>query len=207
MDWLCAGLRLIIVALVLAGIISLLLGAVELSPLNFFGYFTVQANLILAAVYIASVVRILRRREESALFTAIRACATTYIMVVGVVYATLLAPLGADVGMRYAWVNIVLHYMTPIYGLVDWIVCPKPHRLSFRRLWLVVVYPAVWLTVVLIRGATDGWVPYPFLDPKQGYLAVAGYALAILVVMLGFGALVFGLSRIRGRGGATTAPS
>jgi hypothetical protein len=112
---------------------------------------------------------------------------------------TLLAPLGADLGMRYAWINIVLHYVTPIYALIDWIVCPKPHRLSFRRLWLVVIYPAVWLAVVLIRGATDGWVPYPFLDPKHGYLTIAGYALGILAVMLAFGVLVFALSLVNVR--------
>ena len=27
---------------------------------------------------------------------------------------------------------------------------------------------------MLVRGATDGWVPYPFLDPKNGYGTVAG---------------------------------
>ena len=204
--WLAAILRLAIAALVVVGIVSILLAAVEPKLFNFFGYFTVQANLILAAVYVVSAVLILRGRQESILFTAIRACATTYIMVVGIVYVTLLAPLGADVGMRYAWVNVVLHYLTPVYALVDWIVCPKPHRLPFRRLWLVVIYPAVWLAVVLIRGATDGWVPYPFLDPRQGYVAVAGYALAILVVMLAFGALVFGLSRVNlRRSGAPSA--
>ena len=35
-------------------------------------------------------------------------------------------------------------------------------------MWLHVLYPVVWIAVVLVRGATDGWVPYPFLNPEQG---------------------------------------
>ena len=56
---------------------------------------------------------------------------------------------------------------------------PWPARLLFFVVLLLIpgsqllVYPALWIGVVLARGATDGWVPYPFLDPKHGYGAVA----------------------------------
>ena len=51
---------------------------------------------------------------------------------------------------------------------------------------------------MLVRGATDGWVPYPFLDPAQGYGVVALYCLAILVLFVGIGLLVLLASRTNG---------
>ena len=32
--------------------------------------------------------------------------------------------------------------------------------------WMV--YPLVWRGLTLVRGAADGWYPYPFLDPANG---------------------------------------
>ena len=30
------------------------------------------------------------------------------------------------------------------------------------------IYPLAWTVLTLIRGALDGWYPYPFLDPANG---------------------------------------
>ena len=70
---------------------------------------------------------------------------------------------------------------------------------------VVLLFPAVWLVVVLLRGATDGWVPYPFLDPGQEYAAVAGYCVVILVAFFVIGAFVFWGSRIGRRVVSPTA--
>ncbi|MGB3909774.1 MAG: Pr6Pr family membrane protein [Pseudolysinimonas sp.] len=69
--------------------------------------------------------------------------------------------------------------------------------LPWKRLWVVLTYPVLWIIVVLIRGATDGWVPYPFLDPATGYGSVAIYSIVIFVATIIVGAVVFGLSRLR----------
>jgi hypothetical protein len=166
----------------------------SVNPLNFFGYFTIQSNLILAAVYLLSALAPTALDEPAR--SLVRACATTYIVIVGIVYATLLARLGAAGGVPVPWANVVLHVVTPVYGIVDWFVFRDRASVSLGRLWVVLLYPAVWLVVVLIRGATDGWVPYPFLDPGHGYAAVAGYCFAILVAFLVIGAVVFWGSRV-----------
>ena len=121
-------------------------------------------------------------------------------------YATLLAPLEEAGGVPVPWANVVLHVVTPVYGIVDWLLFRDRVRLPLDRLWVVLFYPAMWLAVVLLRGATDGWVPYPFLDPHQGYAAVTGYCLVILVAFLIVGALVFWGSRI-GRRAVSPAAS
>ena len=43
----------------------------------------------------------------------------------------------------------------------------------------------------------DGWVPYPFLDPAQGYGVVALYALAIAVATVVFAGITWAVSRLR----------
>ena len=69
---------------------------------------------------------------------------------------------------------------------------------SSRRfeLWVALIYPVVWIIVVLIRGATDGWVPYPFLNPAQGYGVVALYAVTIAIAAVLFAALIWAASRL-----------
>lgn len=60
-----------------------------------------------------------------------------------------------------------------------------------------VPYPLLWLIVVLIRGRTDGWVPYGFLLPERGTLSLAMTAAALLATLLAAAVLVRGLSRVR----------
>jgi hypothetical protein len=47
-------------------------------------------------------------------------------------------------------------------------------------LWLA--YPLAWTGLTMVRGAADGWYPYPFLDPANGgYGQVAVTAVAITI--------------------------
>ena len=79
------------------------------------------------------------------------------------------------------WVNVLLHIVVPIAAALDWVLVPDREPLRWSALWTVLIYPLVWLTVVLVRGAMDGWVPYPFLDPERGYGAIAVTAVVIAV--------------------------
>lgn len=165
---------------------------------NFFGYFTIQSNLATAAVLGLSGVLVIAGREQGQLLQQLRAAVTTYIIIVGIVYAVLLAPLGEAGGVPVPWANTVLHVVAPIVAAIDWVLSGDRQRLPFSTLWLILAYPIVWLGVVLYRGASDGWVPYPFLDPAQGYEVVAAYAAAIAAVFALIGALVLLVSRQSG---------
>tara|TARA_R110002051_G_scaffold325483_2_gene428147 strand:+ start:5526 stop:6179 length:654 start_codon:yes stop_codon:yes gene_type:complete len=187
------GLAVLVAGAVLATIIEAA-GRTTINPFNMFGYFTIQSNIILAIVYTVIAVVSLRGESASPALNIARASVTTYIIIVGVVYATLLAPLGAAGGVPVAWANTALHIITPIYALADWILFSDRARIAFTRLWIVLIYPIIWVVVVLVRGATDGWVPYPFLHPDTGYTSVFFYVGLIVVVMLAFGSLVFWIS-------------
>lgn len=193
-----AVLRVALVLLVVAAIVATLLDTASratINPFNFFGYFTMQSNIIGAVVLFLAALATLRRRPQTSLLVLSRACATTYIVIVGIVYNALLS--GQEGGISLPWANWVLHVAFPIYAALDWILFGDRTTVPWRRLWIVLVYPVVWSIVVLIRGATDGWVPYPFLDPAQGYGVVALYALGIFVTIGIVGVAVFALSRLR----------
>ncbi|MDY0911558.1 Pr6Pr family membrane protein [Rathayibacter festucae] len=195
---LLAVLRIAVALTVLAAVTATAVDSASRTPLipvNFFGYFTIQGNLLMAAVLLITAAQSLAGRAQSQTMALVRGATTSYIIVVGLVYNTLL--IGLAGGVTLPWANAVMHLLFPVYGLLDWIFFTDRPPLPWRRLWVVTIYPIVWLVVVLIRGATDGWVPYPFLSPSIGYDRVAVYVLVVAAVFVLSGAVVWALSRLQ----------
>jgi len=193
-----AVLRLIAALLTIVAVTATFFSSAErgtVNPFNFFGFFTIQSNLFAAAVLGGTGVLVLLGRRPPVWLETARAAITAYMIVVGIVYNTLLTTVSG--GVALPWANTVLHVILPIYCLVDWLLVADRAAQPWRQLWLVLVYPVLWTTVVLLRGATDGWVPYPFLNPTTGYGSVFVYVLLIAVAFIIAGAAVFGLSRLR----------
>ena len=78
-----------------------------INPFNFFGFFTVQSNIILVVVLLVASIESLSGRRRSRSLMVARGCATTYMVITGVVYNVLLA--GLEGGVSLAWANSVLH--------------------------------------------------------------------------------------------------
>ena len=185
-----AAARLPIALLTVAAVAATLLAAAPVAPADFFGFLTVQGNLIGAAVAAIGAVRLLLRAPATTAWTVVRWSAATYLVVVGLVYWLLLAPLGAAGGVAVPWANLVLHGVTPAAALLDWLLLRDRVRPRPRLLPLVLLYPLVWTAVVLVRGATDGWVPYPFLSPAQCYPVVAAWVAVVAGAFAGTAALL-----------------
>jgi hypothetical protein len=103
-----------------------------------------------------------------------------------IVFAVLLRGLQEELQTNIVWVDTVLHRVMPVAVMADWLIAPPRGPLPFRRVlvpWLAP--PLAWTAFTLLRGAADGWYPYPFLDPDNGgYTTVALYAVGILVLFL-----------------------
>jgi hypothetical protein len=193
-------LRLVAGLAILAAIIGQFdytAGRATINPFNFFGYFTIQSNIITMVAFLGSAYFILSRKKQPSWVIYLRAIATTIIVIVGLVYNTLLVGASLAGSFDLKWSSDILHVIIPIYALVDWVLFADRKKLPYNKLWIVLVYPIVWLIVILIRGATDGWVPYPFLNPNTGYGSVALYCIAISAFTVVFGLAVFALSRVR----------
>lgn len=163
-----------------------LAAAGTLVPVNFASYFTIQSNLIAAAVFLVGAARWRAGADHG--WDLVRGAAVVYMTVTLVVFALLLSD--TDVDTATNWVNAVVHQVMPIAVIADWLVDPPGSRITFRASLVWLVYPLLWIGFTLVRGAMAGWYPYPFLDPVNGgYGSVALYVVAIL----GFGILLCAL--------------
>lgn len=168
-----------------------------INPFNFFGYFTLQTNIIAAVIFVVVGVMGLTGREIPYWLHVVRGMWVAYMVLVGVIYNTLLVGTPGGGGVSLEWANHVLHIVFPIYALLDWLLIGDRPALKWKHLWLVIIDPVVWTGVVLVRGATDGWVPYPFLEPAHGYGTIAVTVLGLTVTVLVLGSIVWALSRLR----------
>ncbi len=168
-------------------------GVGGMNPFDFFGYFTNLTSLLSAILLIALGSSGARKRPAPRWAATARGVAVTCMLIVGVIYNALVPGTGA----APPWVSAVLHIVFPALLLLDWIGVGDRPPLPWRRLWLVLPYPLAWIGVVLVRGATDGWVPYGFLLPERGGGALVGTILGLLIALLASGALVWSLSRVR----------
>jgi hypothetical protein len=157
---------------------------------NFFSYFTVLSNVLLAVTFVALAIR--PALSQLLPFLTLRGIATLGIMVTGLVYAVLLAPESADVDVSLRWVDFVVHTLAPLVGLVDWLVDRPRGRPPLVTVASWLAFPVVWLVYTMIRGALTDWYPYPFLDPDEE--SVGSIITTCLVITAIFVVLAAGLS-------------
>jgi hypothetical protein len=143
---------------------------------RFFTYFTIESNILvlLAAAVLAA------GAQSGVHFVLLHLDALLGITVTGIVFATILAPDGADVGTA----SVLLHYIAPPLAVLSWLLLgPWPAR-SRALIRPALLWPLGYLAWVLIWGAITDWYPYEFID-----VAVHGYGRvllnALLVLILG----------------------
>jgi hypothetical protein len=173
---------------------ALRVAAEDGNPFDYFGYFTNQTSLIASFVLMANGLGALARRQTSEAMTLGRGIATAYLLVVALVYNVLVP----GTGSAPPWVSFLLHVIFPLLVTLDWLLIGDRPPLRWRTLWVLLPYPLVWLTVVLIRGTTDGWVPYGFLLPERGLPSLALHVVGILATVGAAGVVVWAASRFRG---------
>ena len=184
----------VVVAAVLACAYTTARAVGEHNPFNYFGYFTNLTSLLTCIVLIATGAVIITGRHVPAWLTTLRGVATACLLIVAVVYNVLVP----GTGSAPLWVSVLLHGVFPLAALLDWLLIGDRPPLRWRNLWVVLPYPMIWLTVVLLRGVTDGWVRYGFLLPERGVTSLTIHIIGLLTALLAAGALVWIASRSRG---------
>lgn len=185
---------------------------------NFFSYFTILSNILAVIALVVGAVWMLRTRPalrqaqrsagvEPAWLATLMACASTYMIVTGIVYNLLLRNIPLA-GISDVWTNETLHVVIPLVMLADVLFAPRRRRLPWGAMFIAVAFPIVWAVYTLVRAnfitsALTGnpwWYPYPFLDPhlQGGYLGVTAYIVGIAAAIIGVAALVIWAGRRRG---------
>ncbi len=160
---------------------------------NFFSFFTIQSNLIGAAVFMYGALAMPR---PSLPWDLVRGGAAMYLTTTFFVYGILLSGLEESLQTTEPWVNTVLHQIFPVVIVGDLLIRPLANALTFRYALSWAVYPLAYLGYTLTRGQIVDWYPYPFLNPDEvgGYLGVAAYCVAILIGFLLFAVAVVWVS-------------
>ncbi|MFI5730079.1 Pr6Pr family membrane protein [Kribbella sp. NPDC051587] len=155
---------------------------------NVFAYFTIQSNLLLG-------VTALLLGQRSTLYKVLRLNGVLCIAVTGIVYHAVLA--GTDDLSGWAAVaNFLLHTLSPLLGVLGWAFFGPRGLTSWRIAGLSVIYPLAWLAFTLIRGAADGFYPYPFVNvTDHGYGQVLLNCLLVAVLFLALAAGATALDR------------
>jgi len=196
-------------------------GDVLTTVVNFFSFFTILSNVLSVVVLAWAAIWFWMRRQEPAApeprsLAVALACATSYMIVTGLVYNVLLRGIPLPQGTTVAWSNEVLHVVGPIVLAADLFLGPRRRALPWRAVAEVLVLPIVWVVYTLIRGPLTTnpntgepfWYPYPFLNPNAapgGYGTVALYVVGIAVVIALAAWLVVWVDRRRGTHAATEA--
>lgn len=179
---------------------------------NFFSFFTIESNVLAAVVLAIAGIWALRQKTatttEPRWLAVLLVCASTYMIVTGVVYNLLLRGISLPQGATVPWSNEVLHVVIPVIMLADVLFAPRRRALGWGTVGIAAIFPIVWAVYTLMRAnlvtapstGNAWWYPYPFLDPRVsgGYGGVALYVILIAAIIIGAAALVVLVGRRRG---------
>ncbi|MCU1476092.1 MAG: hypothetical protein JWQ64_785 [Subtercola sp.] len=125
-----------------------------------FSFFTIQSNLFVLGT---SIVLALSPARNGRVWRVLRMDALLGIIITGLVYETILAPLVHLTGWALV-ATIGFHYISPWATLIGWLLFGPRPRIPWTTTAWAFVWPILWLVYTFVHGAVSGWYPYPFLD-------------------------------------------
>ena len=111
--------------------------------------------------------------------------ALIYMMVVLSTYHFILSSGGEYSGIRVI-TNFTLHYLIPIFVLLNWIIFEEKKWYSYKAIVFWLSFPILYGTISLIRGMYDGFYPYFFLNPNSHIPDGVGSYANVALVIVGF---------------------
>jgi preprotein translocase subunit SecG len=166
---------------------------------NFFSYFTVLTNLLVAVTLSVPLLWSATRVGQALADAGLRSGVAASIALVGLTYSLLLRALWQPQGAQWL-ADTLLHDAVPLLYLLLWAWVVPRAALGWRNALRWALYPLVYLVYALLRGAWLGRYPYPFIDVAQlGYARVAVNASGMLALFLLIAAGLIGLNRLKPR--------
>ena len=151
--------------------------------LRFFGYFTIDTNILCALfltfVAVKSNSGLGRFFRNAATATAL----TVYITIVGITYNILLRNTWNPQGMQKI-VDELLHSVIPVYFILFWFIFVSRGVLKWKNSFPWLLYPILYMVYAIILGAITKFYPYPFVDVNElGYPKALTNSLIVLVLI------------------------
>ncbi len=157
------------------------------SLVQFFSFFTILTNL-LVTIYCTVNLLSSNQKNQTNLFlkqetlTAL----TVFILMVGTVYHLVLKSLWNPEGLLMI-TDEIHHTFVPLGTLALWIVSKNNKSGNLKSLYGWLLYPFLYLSIILINGSFSDFYPYPFLNVTElglGRVMVNSFYLLIVMSFL-----------------------
>ncbi len=159
--------------------------------LNFFSYFTILTNLLVAISLTASWLLPDSRMGRFFLKPATQTAVAVYIITVGIVYSMALRKIWNPVGLQLI-ADRLLHDVIPVLYLLFWLLFVPQKTVTWKNAFPWLAYPMIYLVFALTRGASTGWFAYYFLD----FYALGWRKVMINIAVITWGFFVIALIMI-----------
>ena len=147
-------------------------------------YFTIQSSLIVLAVCVALAFGGARWRWMAGVP---RLVALVCITITAVVYYAILASDEHFVGLAKVG-DVLAHLVSPVLYVGTFLFLGPRGLLQRGHVGWMLMFPAFWVALALVRGAIIHYYPYGFVDVNEhGYVAV-------LITVVGFSAAALALA-------------
>lgn len=163
--------------------------------IRFFSFFTILTN-ILVALCATGVWR--KGLHEANFFSrsSTLTATTVYIVIVGLVYNIVLRMLWEPQGLQL-WVDEWLHSVIPSLFFFFWLLFVPKGGLKWKDVLAWLIYPLVYVLLIIFRGALSGFYPYPFIDlSKITYHDALVNAGAVMMGFLVLSLLLIGIGKV-----------
>ena len=166
-----------------------------LAMIQFFSYFTILSNLLVALVCTSALARHPGRVQRFLTGARVRAAVALYIGVTGGIYLVILSSLWAPTGWQWL-ADVSLHYAVPLLYLALWFGFAPRQTLAWSDLPSWLVFPLAYLLWAFARGAWLEEYPYPFIDVAAlGMTRVLLNAIAVLAFFMLLGSILVAFNR------------
>ena len=166
---------------------------------NSFKAFTMQTNLLVTIWFTLAIIYYNNTEILDKITGPLKGAFTMYITITFVVFAILLSPFYQPTGYA-AFSNIVLHYITPIAFIVDWVFTENKVRYKWNYLIYWIIYPLCYIIFIIIHGTFTGSYLYYFLDISELGIPVFFIFVSTLVAFgIGLACLYILINRKRTR--------
>ena len=168
--------------------------AVPETALRFFSFFTILTNILVAIVYSANY---FVGKKSLGFFVnpRVQTAVGVYIFIVGFVYNLILRFIWKPSGLQQV-VDEFLHLSIPIVYILVWFFYVKKETIIWTSVFAWLLYPLIYICVVLFLGSFSNFYPYPFIDVSVlGYKVVFRNALLLNLFFFAISLLFVGIAK------------
>jgi hypothetical protein len=165
--------------------------------IRYFTFFTILTNLLVALCFTFLLLDPHSRTGKFFSSASTLTAITTYIILVGIVYNVVLRFLWNPQGLQKL-VDELLHTVNPLLFLLFWILFVPKSGLRWRAVFVWLIYPVLYIVLILLRGAGSDYYPYPFVDvTRLGYAKVFFNTSLLILFFLLISLLFVGMGKWR----------